>query len=99
MLRTLLFMTLTLGALVGVALLRVWVHQDTVQLGYRLSVTEQDRAKLRETLASVELELAAEHAPAKLASRARLLHMHVPDAAQVVGLSPASMLGKIDGHP
>ncbi len=70
---------------VSSALFRVWVHQDAVQLGYRLSEREQERRKLTNTLRQLEVELAAERAPENLLNAARRLKLQPPAPTQLLG--------------
>lgn len=75
---------LTVGAPVGAALFKVWVYQDAVQLGYRLSEREEERKRLRNELRQLEVELAAERSPARLSQLARALGLEAPEARQLV---------------
>lgn len=61
--------------LVGAALFRVWVYQDAVQLGYRLSEREDELRQLRNDARQLEIELAAERSPAHLSELARSLNL------------------------
>ena len=61
--------------LVGAALFRVWVYQDAVQLGYRLSEREDELRQLRNDTRQLEIELAAERSPAHLGELARALNL------------------------
>ncbi len=71
-------LAVTIAAPVGAALFRVWVHQDAVRLGYELSAREDQRRKVRNELRQLEVELAAEKTPPRLADLARSLGLEPP---------------------
>ncbi len=71
-------LAVTIAAPVGAALFRVWVHQDAVRLGYELSTREEQRRKVRNELHQLEVELAAEKTPSRLADLARTLGLEPP---------------------
>jgi hypothetical protein len=79
----LIFAGLAVAAPVAAGLFRVWVHQDAVQLGYRLSEREENRKNLRNTLRQLEIELAAERSPAALVAMAQRLKMVPPAPEQM----------------
>ena len=68
-------------------LFRVWVHQDVVQLGYRLSVAEKNRRVLISDLEQLEVEAAAAKSPKRLSMMARELNMVQPTASAIAGVS------------
>ena len=63
----------------------VHVHQDGVQLGYKLMQQEKRHRELVSTLKQLEVELAAECAPERLKELANKLGLRQPDNSQVVG--------------
>ncbi len=84
-----------LAAPVGAALFKVWVSQDTVQVGYRLSEREEERRRLRNELRQLEIELAAERSPARLGDLAHNLGLEPPAPQQIVGgARPVSRPGR-----
>lgn len=78
--------------LTGAAVFRVWVHQDSVQLGYALSAEEQRREQLRTTLHELEVEMAAARSPAHLVKLAARLGLHPPTPQQLINEPPKSHL-------
>lgn len=72
---------------VAAGLFRVWVHQDAVQLGYRLSEQEGRRRELVELVKQLQVELAAERSPERLMRMAQSLGFKPPHPKQVVGKS------------
>lgn len=60
------------------ALLRVYVRQECLDLGYRLSVQQQLRDTLRAEVRKAELERARGRAPAQLMEMAKRLHLGPP---------------------
>ncbi len=101
-------MSLRFGSRVGIgivfivfvlaALFRVWVYQDAVQLGYRLSEREEERRRLRNEVRQLEVELAAERSPARLKDAARSLGLVPPDARQVLAPSLGRRAAKPAGE-
>jgi len=88
--KRLLVTLLTMGALVspvGVGLFRVGVHQDVIQLGYRLSVQEKRRQTLVAELEQLQVELATSKSPDRLSTIARELKMFRPVSSKVFGVS------------
>ena len=75
-----------LAALIGLpsiaALGRVYVRQDALSLGYRLSVQQQRRDQLRAALRQAELDRAGGRAPAMLNRMAQSLGLRPPTPAQ-----------------
>lgn len=69
----------------GACLLKVWVHQDTIRLGYALSVAVQARDALTEERRRLQVELAAERAPANLMRLAARLGLAVPAPERLWG--------------
>ena len=63
----------------------VHVHQDGVQLGYKLMKEEKRHRDLVSTLKKLEVELAAECAPERLKELANKLGLKQPDNSQIVG--------------
>lgn len=77
--------------LVSAGLLRVWVHQDTVQLGYQLSASEKRAAELNDLVHQLEIELTAELSPDRLAQHAGPLGLMPAASAQIMGrVTPTS---------
>ncbi len=72
------------------ALLRVYVRQDCLALGYRLSVEQQRRDNLRADLRKAELERARGRAPAVLMSMAQRLHLAPPKPNQMGASKPTA---------
>ena len=68
-----LVLSLACLTLVGAGLFRVWVYQEAVQLGYRLSEREDELRRLRNDVRQLEVEAASERSPAHLAELARTL--------------------------
>lgn len=85
-----------IGAPVAAALFKVWVYQDAVQLGYRLSEREEERKRLRNEVRQLEIELAAERSPPRLSALAKALGLVPPEARQIVR---AKARGGGDGRP
>jgi cell division protein FtsL len=63
----------------------VHVHQDGVQLGYKLMKEEKRHRELVMTLKKLEVELAAECAPERLKELASRLGLNQPENSQIVG--------------
>ena len=82
---------------VGAGLFRVGVHQDVIQLGYRLSVQEKRQQKLVAELEQLQVELATAKSPDRLATIARELKMMRPVSNAVFGVS-IEMGGADEGH-
>lgn len=80
----------------SVGLFRVWVHQDTVQMGYALSAEERRRDTLRASAHELEVELAAARSPARLAVLANKLGLQPPVPGQLVGATPTPHLARAD---
>ena len=76
---------LALLAPVAAGLFKVWVHHDSVQVGYQLSEREEQRKRLRNETQQLEVELAAERTPAHLMQLARELGMTPASPEQVPG--------------
>lgn len=70
---------------VSACMFRVWVHHETVRLGYQLSAEERRGHELSEQVKQLEVELAAERSPGRLMQLARTLGLHAPQPSQVVG--------------
>jgi hypothetical protein len=83
----LLFWVLVFLAPISAGILRVWVHQDIVRLGYQLSDLEKQRRVVRQQLQQYEIELAAEESPENLARVARKLGLRPPSPQQLLQLS------------
>ncbi len=79
-----LLLGLAVAAPVAAGLFKVWVFQEAVQLGYRLSEREQQRRKLENQERQLEIELAAERSPAQLLRRAAQLQLSPPAAPQLL---------------
>lgn len=75
-------LAVAVAALVGAGLFRVWVFQDAIHLGYRLSEEEAEHRSSQGKLRNLEIELAAERAPERLQRLARRLGMRPPRAAE-----------------
>ena len=73
---------------VSAGLFRVWVHRENVNLGYALMQETRELDRLRAKLRKLEVELAAEHAPDRLAVLARELGLQAPSPAQGFALGP-----------
>jgi hypothetical protein len=71
-------LSVTIGAPVSAALFKVWVAQDAVQAGYRLSAREDERRRLRNELRQLEVELASERTPSRLSDLAHTLGLEPP---------------------
>ena len=77
--RKTLFLLLSLAALPTMAgLWRIWVYQDIVQLGYKLTTERQRLAELATATHTLELELATLKAPARLHELAVKFNMRAP---------------------
>lgn len=76
-----------LMAPVSVGLFRVWVHQDVVQLGYKLSKAEKERRKAFAKFEELQVEHAAAKSPARLHQMAEELQLRQPAATAVFGVS------------
>lgn len=72
------------------ALLRVYVRQDCLALGYRLSVEQQRRDVLRAQLRKAELTRARGRTPAALGAMAERLHLGPPRPGQTLGAPAAA---------
>jgi cell division protein FtsL len=70
--------------LVGAGLFRIWVYQDVLQIGYKLSAAQQRSSKRQTNLKQLELELAAEKTPKKLIGLADALGLRQPKHWQIV---------------
>lgn len=84
-LMTLLIFVTCVVAPVSACLFRVWVHHETVRLGYQLSAEERKGHELSETVKRLEVELAAERSPGRMMQMARDLGLHAPQPSQVIG--------------
>ena len=82
---------------VGAGLFRVGVHQDVIQLGYRLSVQEKRRQKLVADLEQLQVELATSKSPDRLSALARELKMFRPVSNKVFGVTMGA--GGVDEGP
>lgn len=89
----------SIGAPVTAGLFKVWVYQDAVQLGYRLSEREEERKRLRNEVRQLEVELAAERSPPRLSALAKTLGLVPPEARQQLGAVRAGVRGGGDGRP
>lgn len=83
-LATLVFYGAVAALPVSAGLFRVWVQNEVVRQGYALTEQVQRREHLQEELRALDMELAAERTPAKLAALAARLGLQAPDVAQVV---------------
>ena len=72
---------------------RVWVYQDAVQLGYKLSVEEKRRQTLHRRVREYRLELASERSPARLEWFARQLKLVRPTAEDIFGIGSGGRHG------
>jgi hypothetical protein len=70
---------------VSACLFRVWVHQESVRLGYQLSAEERRGTELAQLEKQLELELAAERSPTRLVQLAKQLGLKAPAPTQVIG--------------
>ena len=86
---TLMFLA-ALAAPAGAGLFRVWVNQDSVQMGYALSEATAERRRLQDQLHELEVELAAETSPEQLSRLARRLGLQPPTANQILGIKGRS---------
>ena len=84
---------------VSACLFRVWVHQESVRLGYQLSVEERKGRQLEELVKQLELELAAERSPAHLMQLARSLSLRPPEPTQVVGKNATRLITAAPATP
>jgi hypothetical protein len=79
------------------ALFRVYVHQDTVQLGYALSAQERLRDQLQGRLQALQVEVAAARSPARLTTLAQNMGLRPPQVTQVVsGYTTQAHLARAD---
>lgn len=78
---------------VSACLFRVWVHQESVRLGYQLSAEERRAGDLSQLERQLELELAAERSPARLVQLAKTLGLKPPAPTQVIGKRAARIYG------
>jgi hypothetical protein len=78
---------------VSACLFRVWVHQESVRLGYQLSTEERRSGELSQLERQLELELAAERSPARLVQLAKTLGLRPPAPTQVVGKRATHLFG------
>ena len=78
MIRHLGFLLLLLAPLTVAALFRVWVHQDTIELGYGLDAAEKQREDLTQEIRALHIALAAERSPSRLSRVAATLGLHPP---------------------
>ena len=83
-LRAVLWYLLIASLPVSATLFRVWVHQDVVEHGYRISEEERRRQRTQEELRQLEVALAAERAPARLARLASELGLVSPRPEQLI---------------
>jgi len=81
--RWVLVCSLALAMPTGAGLLRVWVHQDLVRLGYQLSGEEKERARLEDLVRQLEIERAAERSPEQLLQWAAKLGLLPPNSHQI----------------
>ena len=63
----------------------VHVHQDGVQLGYKLMQEEKRHRELVGTLKELEVELAAECSPYRIEELAHRLGLTRPENSQIIG--------------
>ena len=70
----------------GAGLVRVWVNQDVVQIGYELSAEAERRRKLEALSEQLEVELAAERSPERLVRLARELGLSAPPPERLFGM-------------
>jgi len=81
--------TLLVVVLVAVPVLaglfRVWVHNDAVQTGYKLSEAETHRKELKRAKQQLEVELAAEKSLDRLTKLAAKLGMSPARPDQLLG--------------
>ncbi len=78
---------------VSACLFRVWVHQESVRLGYQLSTEERRGNELAHLERQLALELAAERSPTHLVQLAKQLGLRAPAPTQVVGKNAARLYG------
>ena len=81
---------------VASAMFRIWVSQDTVRLGYALSVQQQAREVLLARLHELEVEQAAARTPARLVQVAQKLGLQPPQPGQLVGGVAAPHLARAE---
>lgn len=72
-------------ALVGLALLHVWLRLQVIHVGYVLSTTSKVRSQLEQENRELKLELATLTSPDRLEEKARArLGLRAPEKGQVV---------------
>jgi hypothetical protein len=81
---------------VSACLFRVWVHQESLRLGYQLSTEERRGTELVQLEKQLELELAAERSPTHLVQLAKQLGLKPPSPTQVVGKNARALYGAPD---
>lgn len=77
---------LSLSVMLLGGLLRIWVQQEIVQLGYSLSAEQAKQAELRAALQQIEVELATAHAPITLQLLAKRYGLAPARPEQIVKL-------------
>ncbi len=82
---------------VAAGLFTVWVHQDAISSGYALSEEVSRRHLLRRDIQQLEVELAAERSPERLARAAVDLHLAPASPAQIFGVAQRGP-GGVDGQ-
>lgn len=81
------------------ALMRVWVRQQAVSLGYQLHQAEQRSEALRADLQKVEVARAAGRTPQRVSAMAKALGMGPPTGSQVVVVRPYAAPGRREPAP
>lgn len=79
------YLVLLVAVPTSAALLRVYVRQDCLALGYKLSVEQQRRDALRTQLRKAELTRARGRTPAALEAMASRLNLVPPKPGQTLG--------------
>ena len=90
----LILMAVAIAAPGTAGLFRVWVNQQTVQIGYQLSQEVKRRSTLRDQTRKLELEYAAERSPERLLRLARSLDFEAPSPDRVIGGSSGASRGR-----
>lgn len=84
------FLALAVGPLSS-ALCRVWVRQQNVSLGYRLSQAEQAGEALRTEVRKLEVARAAGRTPPQVMAMAKALGLAPPTPQQFVAFDTAAV--------
>ncbi len=72
---------------VAAGLFRVWVNQDAVQIGYRLSTEMKRRHRLQGQAQELEVELTAERSPERLKRLAAKHGLAPPPPERIFGVN------------